>query len=67
MISFIFIVKLAAIVRHSEEGFSQFIHYNGPVILLKVLDRGDDKLITKSTFLLDSLCQSQPDFKSKFW
>lgn len=56
---------LSAIVRHSEEGFSQFIHYNGPVILLKALDRGDDKLITKSTFLLDSLCQSQPDFKSR--
>ncbi|XP_066255825.1 hsp70-binding protein 1 isoform X1 [Euwallacea similis] len=56
---------LSAIVRHSEEGFGQFIHYNGPVVLLQALDRGDDKLITKATFLLSSLCSSQPDFKSR--
>ncbi|KAH1011619.1 hypothetical protein HUJ04_000948 [Dendroctonus ponderosae] len=56
---------LSAIIRHSEEGFGQFIHYNGPMILLKALDRGDDKLNTKATFLLTNLCDSQPDFKSR--
>ncbi|XP_050315756.1 hsp70-binding protein 1-like [Anthonomus grandis grandis] len=56
---------LSAIIRHCQEGFSQFIHYNGPVILLHAMSRGDDKLVTKATFLLDSLCDSQPDFKSR--
>lgn len=56
---------LSAIVRHSQEGYNQIIHYNGPVILLKTITKGNDKFITKATFLLTSLCGSQPDFKSR--
>ncbi|XP_060532909.1 hsp70-binding protein 1-like isoform X2 [Cylas formicarius] len=57
---------LSAIVRHCQEGFNQFIHYNGPAILLKTLGRAEShKFITKATFLLKSLCDSQPDFKSR--
>lgn len=56
---------LSAIVRHSQEGFNQLIHYNGPAILLKTLDRADDRFISKATFLMSSLCSSQSDFKSR--
>ncbi|XP_030755130.1 hsp70-binding protein 1-like [Sitophilus oryzae] len=56
---------VSAIIRHSQEGFNQFIHYNGPVILLKALNRTDDRFIKKTTFLLSTLCDSQPDFKSR--
>jgi len=55
----------SAIIRCSQEGFSQFIHYNGPTILAKALTRGNDSLVTKTVFLLCSLCDSQPDFKSR--
>ncbi|CAG9767566.1 unnamed protein product [Ceutorhynchus assimilis] len=56
---------LSAIVRNSSEGFSQFIQYNGPSIILGSLKRDCEKIITKSTFLLTNLCQSQPDFRGR--
>lgn len=56
---------LSAIVRHSQEGYNQFIHYNGPTILLRKLEGTDDKFITKAVFLLGAMCGSEADFKSR--
>ncbi|KAL1500806.1 hypothetical protein ABEB36_006248 [Hypothenemus hampei] len=59
------VYALSCIVRHNPDGFSQFINYNGPAILLTTFQRNEDKLITKVTFFLDSLCTTHPDFKSR--
>lgn len=56
---------LSGIVRDCQEGFNQLIHYNGLTVLLKALSRNNEKLITKTTFLLAALCRSQPDLKSR--
>lgn len=55
-----------AIVRNNEEGLSQLIRYGGLNVLLKTLKKEDDKFRTKTAFLLNSLCRSEPDFKSRY-
>ncbi|KAF5281051.1 hypothetical protein FQR65_LT14885 [Abscondita terminalis] len=56
---------ISCIVRQHSEGFQQFVQYEGLTVLLKTLQKNDDKLITKTTFLLSSLCTSQPDLMSR--
>ncbi|KAF7275183.1 hypothetical protein GWI33_012106, partial [Rhynchophorus ferrugineus] len=56
---------VSSIVRHNPEGFNQFIHYNGPAILLTTLSKGDDRFLKKATFMLSTLCDCEPDFKSR--
>lgn len=58
-------MHFSAIVRDNEEGLSQLVRYGGLNILLGTLKKEDDKFRTKTAFLLNSLCRSQPDFKSE--
>lgn len=56
---------ISCFVRDCTEGFNQLIHYGGLNILLKTLENDDDKLRTKITFLLSTMCRMKPDLKSK--
>lgn len=47
------------------EGFHQIIHYGGLNTLLKALEKNEDKLRTKITFLLYAMCRMKPDLESK--
>ncbi|KAF2882282.1 hypothetical protein ILUMI_23902 [Ignelater luminosus] len=55
----------SCIVRQNTEGFHQLLQHEGLTILLKILQKEDDKLKIKTAFLLSSLCGSQPDLKSR--
>jgi len=55
----------SCIVRQNTEGFNQLIQHEGLTVLLKILQKGDDKLRTKTAFLLSSMCKSQPDLMSR--
>lgn len=59
-------VIISGIVRENTEGFHQLIQYEGLTILLKTLQKNEEKLIIKTTFLLSSLVRSQPDLRSKY-
>ncbi|XP_044763906.1 hsp70-binding protein 1 [Coccinella septempunctata] len=59
------IYALSAIARDNSEGFSQLVRYGGLNILLRTLNKEDDKFRIKTAFLLSSLCRSQPDLKSR--
>lgn len=56
---------ILGIVRDNMDGFHQIIHYGGLNTLLKALERNEDKLRTKITFLLSTMCRMKPDLKSK--
>ncbi|KAF5287345.1 hypothetical protein FQA39_LY15948 [Lamprigera yunnana] len=56
---------ISCIIRQHTAGFNQFIQHEGLVVLLKTLQRNNEKLITKTAFLLSSLCSSQPDLISR--
>ncbi|KAB0791154.1 hypothetical protein PPYR_02954 [Photinus pyralis] len=56
---------ISCVIRQYTEGFHQFVQYEGLSVLLKTLQKNDDKLTTKTTFLLSSLCGTQPDLMSR--
>lgn len=56
---------VSCIVRQNSEAYHHLIQYQGFGILLKTLKRDDEKLTTKTTFLLTSLVNSQDDVISK--
>ncbi|KAJ8956278.1 hypothetical protein NQ318_015014, partial [Aromia moschata] len=56
---------LSGIVRANEEGYNQLVHYNGLVVLLDTLKQRNDKFISKTAFLLTSLCKQHPDLRSR--
>ncbi|KAK5638136.1 hypothetical protein RI129_012431 [Pyrocoelia pectoralis] len=56
---------ISCIIRQYTEGFHQFVQYEGLSVLFKTLQKNNDKLTTKTTFLLSSLCGSQPDLMSR--
>lgn len=56
---------ISCFVRDCTDGFNQLINYGGLSILLKTLEKDEDKLRTKITFLLSTMCRMKPDLKSK--
>ncbi|XP_018330501.1 hsp70-binding protein 1 [Agrilus planipennis] len=56
---------ISCIVRHSAIGYQRFIQHQGLNIMLKTLQKDNDKLRTKAAFLLSSICESQSDAKNR--
>lgn len=59
------IYAISALVRENNDGFSQLIRYGGLDVLMKTLPKEDDRFRIKTAFLFGSLCNSQPDFRSR--
>lgn len=57
--------RLLGIVRQNTECFQQLLQHEGLIVLLKTFQKNDDKLRTKTAFLLSSLCNSQADLKNR--
>ncbi|RZB39956.1 hypothetical protein BDFB_012728 [Asbolus verrucosus] len=56
---------VSCIVRQNATGCAQFIQYKGIQIFLNTLQRNVEKFNIKICFLLNVLCTSQADFKSR--
>ncbi|XP_063921721.1 hsp70-binding protein 1-like [Zophobas morio] len=56
---------ISCIVRQNSSGCAQLIQYKGVQIFFKALQRNEEKINIKICFLLQALCSSQPNFKSR--
>ena len=51
------------LTRDVEESQRVFVQNDGFSVLLRAMQRGDEKLQTKAAFMMKAMCMSKPQFK----
>ena len=51
------------LTRDVEESQTVFVQNDGFSVLLRAMQRGDEKLQTKAAFMMKAMCMSKPQFK----
>ena len=51
------------LTRDVEESQTVFVQNDGFSVLLRAMQRGDEKLQTKAGFMMKAMCMSKPQFK----